>query len=74
MKRPCKRCNGTGVEPDQAETGMRIRKLREALSISSQEMAKKMGLSASFYSELEKGIKAWSSDRIRECERILNQK
>lgn len=67
----CSHCNGTGIEPDQAATGARIRELRVTKGMQAKTLAEKLGLSASFYSDLELGKRGWSSERIRECERIL---
>lgn len=72
MKRPiCSHCNGTGEEPDQSATGARIREMRVTKGMQAKTLANLLGLSASFYSDLELGKRAWSSARIRECERIL---
>jgi transcriptional regulator with XRE-family HTH domain len=65
MKIPCKRCNGSGIEPDQTAIGKRVRKIRKEASISSQQMAKKLRLSPSFYCELEAGKKTWKMKTIR---------
>lgn len=75
MKRTvCHHCNGTGEEPDQHATGNRIRGLRVTKGVQAKDLAKKLGISPAFYSDLELGRRAWSSMRIRECERILNEK
>lgn len=72
MKCPvCSHCNGTGKEPDQFATGKRIRALRIAKEVQANELAKKLEISPAYYSDLELGRRAWSADRIRECEKIL---
>lgn len=45
---------------DYLEIGKRIRKCREALGLSQEAAAEKCGISPSFYSNIERGIKVMS--------------
>jgi len=69
-QKPCKRCNGTGLEPDPSEVGKRMRHMREKAGISLRDAADKMGVSAAYLSDMERGNRAFSSDRIRQLEEV----
>lgn len=56
----CKRCNGNGVEPDQKAIGLAMRRLRIKAGIGLREMARQVGLTHGFLSQLETGQRRWS--------------
>lgn len=68
---PCKRCNGTGTEPDRTETGKRMRALREDAGHSLRALAEEMGFSAPYISDLELGRRLWSTDLIAKAEKAI---
>ena len=57
----CRRCNGTGVEPDQVATGQAMRALREQKNLSQTLVAKRLHVSKSYLSDLELGRRGWHS-------------
>lgn len=57
--RPCKRCNGSGVEADWLNIGAGMRAKREALGIGLNDLARKAGVSAAYLSDCELGRRAW---------------
>ena len=66
----CQRCAGTGYEPDHAAIGARHRHVREGLKMSLREAAGKIGISAAYLSDLERGNRAWGrsiSERVHEA-------
>jgi len=50
----------------------RIRRLRREREISGRAMAKKLGISPSYYAELEKGTKRLSGEHIKTIAEILD--
>jgi len=58
----CKRCNGTGKEPNQKSIGAHMRKHREQAGIGLREMAAKMKTDFGFLSRLELGKRTWSPE------------
>ena len=69
--KPCQRCNGTGTEPDQKETGKRLRARRMDGGKSLREVARAAGFSAPYLSDLERGNRGWSGDTIRRVEEAI---
>ena len=61
----CKRCNGTGQEPNQKNIGSAMKGLREDDGIGLREMAGYMGISHGFLSQLESGQRTWSQRLVR---------
>jgi len=70
---PCKRCNGTGTEPDRTLVGNRMRALREDAGLSLRAVAIEMGYSAPYISDLELGRRLWSSDLIQKAEKAIKK-
>ncbi len=50
---------------DATATGEAARTEREAAGLSLREMARRMGVSAPYVSDLELGRRAWSMERVR---------
>lgn len=67
----CQRCNGTGFEPDPAAIGKSMRKLREISGKQQKEVAKAMGISAAYLSDMELGRRDWSADTIAKFKKAL---
>lgn len=63
--RPCRKCHGTGKEPDPADTGRQMRKLRERRDVSLRKAAAAMALSPTYLSHLEHGKRDWSDKLIK---------
>jgi transcriptional regulator with XRE-family HTH domain len=60
----CQHCNGTGEEPDNAKIGANLRLLRKRHLYSGRTVARLMGISAAYLSDLELGRRRWSSKLI----------
>lgn len=60
----CRRCNGTGAEPDQKKTGEDKRRERIESGFSQTLVADDMGISAAYLSDLERGRRNWSADLL----------
>lgn len=63
---PCARCDGTGFTIDDKALGQAMRRTRQTVAISLREMAKRMGISASYLSDLELGRRHWNAGIIEE--------
>ncbi len=55
----CKRCGGSGLEPDHKAVGRQMRDKRERANISLSEMARRLGFSKAYVSDLELGRRGW---------------
>jgi transcriptional regulator with XRE-family HTH domain len=55
MPEPCRRCGGSGIEVDWQAFGARIRAARNERGMGLREMARKVGCSPAFVSDLERG-------------------
>lgn len=55
MTNPCRRCAGTGHEPDWTHLGKRIRAARKEMGIGVRELARRAGCSAAYVVDLEYG-------------------
>ena len=58
----CRRCKGSGREPDQVETGLWFRAHRQQIGVSLRLMSKRLGISPSFLSNLEQGRRVWTEE------------
>lgn len=58
-------------ELDKAAIGMRIRKRRELLGLSREELAKRLGVTAKFIGDLEYGEKGISTKNLYRLKHIL---
>jgi DNA-binding transcriptional regulator YiaG len=56
----CKRCSGSGIEPDQAAIGSELKALRVAAGISLRKMARKLVISHGYLHQLEAGRRRWN--------------
>lgn len=57
---------------DHVTTGRDARKEREAHGISVREMARHLGLSAPYISDLERGHRNWTEDKVAKWNHILS--
>lgn len=70
---PCKRCNGTGAEPDQELTGQFMRAKRTDAGMSLRQLGDAIGYSAPYLSDLELGRRLWSSEMIHKAEKAITK-
>ena len=56
----CRRCAGTGREPDHGAKGAEMKRKRLATGFSMRQLARKMGISNAYLCGLERGSKAWN--------------
>lgn len=62
----CPKCNGSGEVIDQRSLGAELRELRERKRLSLRSVAEVMHISAPYLSDMEKGNRAWSPERIEQ--------
>lgn len=70
----CHCCNGKGVEKDHELVGSLLRTKREELGISLRAMARKIGVNASFLSQLERGLRRWTEAMQKKYALVLEEK
>lgn len=58
-------------EVDHAEAGMLIRRLRRKHKMSLRTLAKRLGFSAPFVSDLERGRRNWTSETFNNAARAI---
>ena len=61
----CKRCHGSGKEPDWRALGIRVRTERVNKGLGLREVARAVRVSASFLSDLELGRRSWEGTKAR---------
>jgi transcriptional regulator with XRE-family HTH domain len=59
------------IEFQHGETGAAARKVRKRKKVALRSMAKKMGISAAYLSDLERGRRNWNVDLVNRFERGL---
>jgi DNA-binding XRE family transcriptional regulator len=59
----CPRCGGTGKVLDDGAVGAAMRKAREKAGLTGREVARRLGLSAAYVSDLELGRRGWDAAR-----------
>lgn len=57
----CGGCGGTGKVLDPRKVGLAMRDHRESAGVSLRKVALKMGVSAPYLSDLERGNRNWKS-------------
>lgn len=57
----CPKCKGSGVIPNPYVFGLKARQLRKGMQISLREISRRMGISATHLSDLERGKRQWNS-------------
>lgn len=68
---PCDKCGGSGERENPAYRGQEMRKLRKEAGLGLREIARKMGFSAAYVSDLELGRRGWSGDLIRAYQKAI---
>jgi len=69
--KPCQSCNGTGKQLDQAAIGDELRALRRAAGKSLRDIASALDISAPYLSDLERGNRNWSANRIQQFKKAV---
>lgn len=62
---PCPSCLGTGRVPDHARLGCQARNRRQAYDLNQIELARRMRISVTYLSELERGRRKWNLELWR---------
>jgi predicted transcriptional regulator len=70
--KPCPKCNGTGKIQDDVLVGKALRKERTEMGLHLREVARRMGLSAAYVSDLEKGRRIWRGELIARYRKAVN--
>lgn len=74
MTATCTRCHGSGLEPVAVEIGARARLARGEQGLGLRELARLLGCSVSYLSDLERGLRAWSGPVAQAYLRLLEMK
>jgi predicted transcriptional regulator len=60
----CRACGGTGREISHIETGKKMRQLRTDADISLREVARRLGISGAYLSDMEQGKRNWTNAKV----------
>lgn len=63
----------TTWEVDSGLTGQSVRCERERLGLSLRDVARAMGISAAYLSDLERGNRAWKIGRFEQCKKTIKE-
>jgi transcriptional regulator with XRE-family HTH domain len=67
----CACCNGSGKQIDSTLTGQNMRERRKEKQISLREAARRLGWSAAYVSDLERGFRVWNEKKMTKyCEAL----
>lgn len=66
-------CTKTVKAIDHLATAEKARSIRRSAGISLREMARRMGFTAGYVSDLELGRRHWNETRVNEFNKALNQ-
>lgn len=69
----CHYCAGTGVEIDHIKLGSTARKARCDAGIALRRMAAEMKITPSFLSDLERGRRNWTVERIGKFREVMKE-
>ena len=70
---PCQHCKGTGKQLNQRAVGAEMRGLRELAQVSLREMARRMGITPPYLSDMELGKRNWSLERLEAFRKSLKK-
>jgi len=70
-KERCVHCGGGGLRVDDKATGKRAREWREERQLSQEQVARSMGISASYLSDLERGKRTWGTELLAAAKAAL---
>jgi len=65
FKAVCPNCNGSGQTFNDRAIGQEMRRLRGTRNVSLRGIAAKLGFSAAYVSDLERGRRGWSETKIQ---------
>jgi DNA-binding transcriptional regulator YiaG len=60
----CERCNGSGVDIDDHQTGQAVKECRESKGASLRKVAMICNWSAAYLSDLERGNRRWNKEKM----------
>lgn len=66
MKKPksCRRCDGTGIEPERKSVGTQMKALRREAGVKQCDVAKSLRLSSAYICDLENCKRNWTPELI----------
>ena len=67
----CRRCGGTGEEPDWRAVGAKLRADREQAGLTQTEVAFRLGMSKAYVSDLERGARPWRTELVERYREAL---
>jgi len=70
MPKICAQCGGSGFKIEYLD----LRQRRVQKELSASEVARRMGISVSYYNDLERGRKNWDSELLAKFNQALAQK
>ena len=70
---PCPHCHGTGLRLDPIETGRRMRELRKSRNIRMAGIARVLGYSPSYLSDVERGRRPWTLGLVEKYEWAMDE-
>lgn len=73
MSMTCPKCDGTGSVLDPRMMGQQMRELREKKGVSGRELARRLGFSAPYVSDLELGRRSFNTALIQRYKQALNK-
>lgn len=68
----CPLCEGTGKVTDNIGIGQQMREERKNAGLSLRTVAKRLGVSAAYVSDLELGRRNWSLHRVTDYQNALS--
>lgn len=71
QKKNCKRCGGSGKEPNHTRTGQLRKRMRTDAGISQMHLATEMGVHFSMIYMLENGIRNWNDSLLERHDKAL---
>lgn len=70
--KPCSHCGGSGRCLDDKAIGMALREKREGQEISGREIARRLGYSAAYLSDMELGRRCWNGEKVKRYLTVLS--